>query len=145
MILSPKTTVWGLCLFTYLITFKPSEPYLSQYLICNAATSREDCTSAKTLESCSLLSFCEFSLATRSCSIIHCSNVSLNVCGSFPYNHCSVKGTLCGDAVCYEQFTAKDVNDRIYPWAIYAYLPFLIILGPFAELYSYRIAIVGTA
>jgi hypothetical protein len=33
------------------------------------------------------------------------------------------------------------VNNDIYPWSTFAYLPFLLILGPFAELYSYRVAI----
>ena len=33
------------------------------------------------------------------------------------------------------------VNNDIYVWSTYAYLPFLLFLGPYAELFSYRTAI----
>lgn len=35
------------------------------------------------------------------------------------------------------------VNNDIYVWATYAYLPFLLFLGPYAELFSYRVAILA--
>jgi hypothetical protein len=41
----------------------------------------------------------------------------------------------------YVAFFEPKVNNDIYVWSTYAYLPFLLFLGPYAELFSYRTAI----
>ena len=40
--------ILGLCLFIFLLSFKPSEPYLSQFLICNYNTQYDYCQSLLT-------------------------------------------------------------------------------------------------
>jgi len=48
---------------------------------------------------------------------------------------------VCAPQSCYKDFTESEVNNQIYPWSTYAYLPSLLILCPLAELVSYRAAI----
>lgn len=133
--------IGGLCIFVFLLNFKPSEPYLSQYLICNQETQEDYCSSFKTSTDCSVSPPCEWSAASQ-CGIVPCSNVTYSQCGNDDYNYCEQDSNQsCTDVRCYLHFTDDEVNNDIYPWATYAYLPFLLTLGPFAELFSYRLAI----
>jgi hypothetical protein len=67
--------------------------------------------------------------------------VSHDDCGNSDFSYCEKSSDTCKDAKCYKNFSEDEVNDEIYPWSTYAYLPFLLLLGPWAELFSYRIAI----
>ena len=58
----------------------------------------------------------------------------------FSYCEESLKGT-CETIACQTELTQNEVNNKVYPWATYAYLPFLVILGSYAEVVSYRTAI----
>lgn len=130
--------VTGLCLFIASLTFKPSEPYLSQYLICNYETAKATCTSESSQDLCVANSFCIWS---SSCGVRPCLNVTIGQCGNDDYNYCVKDHNNCNDMKCYKSFTTNQVNNDIYPWSTYAYLPFLLLLGPFAELFSYQFAI----
>eukprot|EP01038_Epipyxis_sp_PR26KG_P010731 gene10731-14415_t len=134
--------VFCLCAFIALLSFKPSEPYLSEYLICNKSTQQEYCESFTSTQDCSnnYNDGCVWS--ENKCSLSSCSSFNISSCNS--YNYC-IKSTSnpvqCEDSKCYENFSMNQVNNMIYPWSTYAYLPFLLLLGTFAELFSYQIAI----
>lgn len=166
--------VLGLCAFIAFLSFKPSEPYLSQYLICNLKTAKEACSAYNSNEAGCIsasLSFdtredgygdgsCSWSISggnasstSSSCSPMPCSLYPLQAttAGSIrcaDVNYCSVnkKTNTCLPATCYKTFSENEVNNYIYPWSTYAYLPALLFLCPLAELVSYRLAIlVGIA
>eukprot|EP00981_Chlorochromonas_danica_P004888 scaffold978_cov172-Ochromonas_danica.AAC.19 len=134
--------VGGLCLFMFLLNFKPSEPYLSEYLICNKDTQKDYCSSSYSNEiDCNDNAPCLWT-SSSTCSITPCANVSSSSCGNDDYDYCDENSdSTCTTLSCYKHFTEDQVNNEIYPWATYAYLPFLLTLGPFAEIVSYRIAI----
>lgn len=129
--------VMGMCCFIGFLSFKPSEPYLSEFLICNYNTQQVYCglLSAETCNAGCIL------VNGQECLPISCSNVSGNECGSTAYSYCKKQGNECINEYCYKSFSEDEVNNDIYPWSTYAYLPFLLVLGPFAEIFSYRIAI----
>lgn len=150
------TIVTGLCVFFALISFKPSDPYLSQYLICNKNTQLEFCHEYDTsIEKCTDHMPCQPSSIQpaheHQCTIIPCANVSHSDCGDDEFDYClkdsggrndvGENELQCKDDTCYFNFSESVVNNKIYPWSTYAYLPFLLTLGPFAELFSYRLAI----
>lgn len=138
---SQEGIIFGLCAFLAFLSFKPSEPYLSQYLVCNENTQQDFCSGYGDLSSCNENAPCMWSVTASSCDITPCSNVSHGDCGNSDYSYCEKDGSTCKDAKCYKDFSEDQVNDQIYPWSTYAYLPFLLILGPAAELCSYRAAI----
>jgi hypothetical protein len=131
--------VGGLCLFIACLSFKPSEPYLSEYLICNVNTAKESCQEYTTEGKCQSDLPCIWN--TNSCGLQPCSNVSIASCGNDDFYYCMKHDNTCKDTICYENFSENQVNNEIYPWSTYAYLPFLLFLGPFAEIISYRFAI----
>jgi hypothetical protein len=151
--------ILGLCFFIALLSFKPSEPYLTEYLLCNKDTSTVYCKGFHDESSCIVDNApCTWVSDQNRCDILPCSNITsidIGLCGNDDYNYCQKSSSsswsaffissssedVCEDAYCYMHFTEDEVNNEIYPWSTYAYLPFLMILGPFAELYSYRIAI----
>lgn len=137
---NPWIVVLLLCVFISLLSFKPSEPYLTQYLLCNKDTQQQYC-SFSSPTSCENNAPCQWDTSSLSCGIVPCSNVSLSNCGNDEYDYCYRDGNSCKNVYCYKHFTDDQVNNEIYPWSTYAYLPFLLVLGPFAELVSYRIAI----
>lgn len=135
----------GLCLFIALLSFKPSEPYLSEFLICQQDTQSVFCSSQTSNSSCFSEAQCYWT-AENICSLNDCSNIPASDCeaGSDDdaFNYCSVDSSgKCSVSSCYKDFTADQVNNEIYPWSTYAYLPFLLSLGPLAELVSFRGAI----
>jgi hypothetical protein len=136
--------IFGLCCFLMFLSFKPSEPYLSQYLVCNKSTQEDYCATYSNVNDCNNSAPCEW-LASSSggghCTIAACDTVAHSDCGNTDYSYCVKDGDACKDAKCYKSFTEDEVNDQIYPWSTYAYLPFLLVLGPAAELFSYRAAI----
>ncbi len=139
--------VFGLCLFIACLSFKPSEPYLTQYLVCNYNTQKSDCSDSYSgnPDECNSNPPCLWipsSGSGGSCSVVPCSNVTYSDCGNSDYDYCETKGSdQCQDAHCYKHFSEDQVNNDIYPWSTYAYLPFLLVLGPFAEIVSYKYAI----
>lgn len=138
--------VFGLCVFIWLLSFKPSEPYLSQFLICNQSTELATCNKIELQNDCISPCIWDFTNPIPSCSALtSCGSItSAGECSSTPYsNYCDWQSVSasCHSSVCYKQFTEDQVNNDIYPWSTYAYLPFLCLLGPFAEIHSYRIAI----
>lgn len=154
--------ILGLCFFIALLSFKPSEPYLTEYLVCNKDTAISYCEGYHDESSCAIDNApCIWLSDQNRCDILSCSNITtidMSLCGNDDYNYCQTSSSssledmstvlpslssedICEDAYCYMHFTEDEVNNEIYPWSTYAYLPFLMILGPFAELYSYRIAI----
>ena len=136
-----KNIVRGFCLFIALISFKPSEPYLSQYLICNLSSLREVC-SVLNVQSCdSRIGNCRWNAVGSICEIIPCNDIT-SKCDE-RQNYCAVDRSSgsCADTTCYKDFTESQVNDSIYPWSTYAYLPILMILGVAAETVGYRSAI----
>ena len=136
-----KLVLIGLCSFIWFLSFKPSEPYLSEFLICNELTESENCQyNYLTSQDCSTSASCVWLASTSTCSILPCSNYTLSDCASVSspsYAYCSLT-YKCIDTYCYKQFTEDQVNNDIYPWSTYAYLPFLCILGPLAEIYCKR-------
>ena len=162
---SSVNIVAGLCVFFALISFKPSDPYLSQYLICNKNTQLEYCHEYDTdIGKCADHLPCQPSPLQpkhqHECTIIACKNVSRSDCGDDEFDYC-IKVSIgsndgmdsppppagessqsqCEDDMCYFNFSESVVNNSIYPWCTYAYFPFLLTLGPFAELFSYRLTI----
>lgn len=133
-----------LCTFIGLLSFKPSEPYLSEYLICNYDTQSNYCEGSSSNESCNSENNppCQwYNSGGGNCGVTNCSSVSYSDCGSDDYNYCYQEDGVCQASSCYKHFTEDQVNDEIYPVSTYAYLPFLFILGGFAEFVSYRGAI----
>ena len=137
-----KYTILGLCSFIWFLSFKPSEPYLSQFLICNFNTQNDFC-SGVSKDSCNAIDNPPCYYSFSSCSPLPCNNISIisDNCGNSDYNYCITDGNQCTDAFCYKNFSENQVNNEIYTWSTYFYLPFLVILGPFAEIFSYRFAI----
>lgn len=127
----------GLCLFMWCLSFKPSEPYLSQFLICNYSTQDDFCSSLNN-EDC-LSNPCNYQHG--SCSVTPCNNLTLSQCNDNDYDYCTVTSNSCSDVYCYKYFSEDEVNNDIYPWSTYAYFPFLLFLGPYAEIFSYQTAI----
>ena len=137
----PWVVIAGLCLFIAALSFKPSEPYLSQYLICNKNTQENYCDGYGDGSSCNENAPCIWNSNTNHCDINSCSNVTLSSCGNDDFTYCVEEDNACHNVRCYTHFTEDQVNNDIYPWSTFAYLPFLLLLGPFAELVSYRAAI----
>lgn len=133
--------ILGLCLFIALLSFKPSEPYLTEYLLCNYDTQTSYCSDYSSSDDCSGQVPCLWDAQSATCTVLDCANVSLSDCGNDDYNYCYKDGGRCEEVRCYQHFTEDEVNNEIYPWSTYAYLPFLVILGPLAELVSYRVSI----
>ena len=140
---SPNFLILGLCAFMGLLSFKPSEPYLSQFLICNKNTQQDFCDSFDGSSSCSKNDPCYWSTSSSSCRVTPCSDVKQKDCGDSSYDYCESANNdnKCSAIYCYKHFSEAQVNDSIYPWSTYAYLPFLLVLGPAAELFSYRAVI----
>ena len=139
-----KNIVTSFCLFIALISFKPSEPYLSQYLVCNQSSQDELCgRGSRNSESCESVGSenCRWDVAGSLCEIIPCSDTTSKCDMKQSYCVLDESSQLCANTVCYKYFTDSQVNDNIYPWSTYAYLPFLLILGLTAELIGYRSAI----
>lgn len=143
---SQKAIIFGLCAFMAFLSFKPSEPYLSEYLVCNEDSQQDYCRGIDNVDSCSSNAPCSWSSSALNCDITPCANVTIDNCGNDDFDYCVKKDhsgspQTCEDAKCYKSFSEDQVNDEIYPWSTYAYLPFLLVLGPWAELFSYRAAI----
>ena len=140
-----RYVIISLILFIGVINFKPSEPYLTDYLSCARLTSEERCNVFHNFESCIGNNFCSWSTTTLRCDAISCRNVSSKICGqeNNPDNvkHCDYVSNKCIDRKCYKLFSEDTVNNYIYPWSTFAYLPLLLMLSPFAEIVSYRAAI----
>lgn len=136
---SNRYIIFGLCGFIWFLSFKPSEPYLSEFLICNLDTQIEYCDSFSTVSSCYENEPCYWN--NNACIVIPCSNVTRSSCGDDTFNYCVESDNSCNEASCYKYFSENVVNNDIYPWSTYAYFPFLLTLGPVAEVFSYRFAI----
>jgi hypothetical protein len=136
------SVVFGLSLFIACLSFKPSEPYLSEYLICNADTQTDTCKQYHSSNDCNSHLPCLWS-SSSVCGVVPCANVTYQNCGNDDFNYCQQDHTNheCDKVHCYKHFTEDEVNNDIYPWSTYAYLPFLLLLGPFAEIVSYKQAI----
>ena len=132
--------ILGLAIFIACLNFKPSEPYLSQYLMCTYDTRKDQCSDHSRPDVCDKELPCTWS-ETKSCTVIPCGDVPIKFCGNDDFDYCEIQNDVCQDIKCYESFSEDQVNDQIYPWSTYAYLPFLLLLGPFAELFSYRLSI----
>ena len=136
-----KNIVSCFCLFIALISFKPSEPYLSQYLVCNISSLGEVCGRAsQNVELCESQNreTCRWNVTRSSCEIIPCSDITSKCEKKHSYCEVNKSSRQCVQTTCYKNFTESQVNDNIYPWSTYAYLPFLLILGLTAELIGYR-------
>jgi len=142
---SQMAIIFGLCAFLGFLSFKPSEPYLSQYLVCELNIQEDYCDGFSSPTSCDANVPCIWSLVSNQCAPTACSTVPSNDCGNSDYDYCTKHShssvDTCEETKCYKNFTEDEVNDEIYPWSTYAYLPFLLVLGPAAELFSYRAAI----
>lgn len=130
--------IGGLCLFIFALSFKPSEPYLTEFLVCNKDT-QEDYCSFNNENDCNASAPCVWSASA--CTVLPCEQVDYSSCGNDDYDYCYQDHGSCSESRCYKHFSADQVNNEIYPWASYAYLPFLLGLGPLAEVFSYRGAI----
>ena len=133
--------IFALCVFIALLAFKPSEPYLSQFLICNLKTEQLNCNAINSMNDCRSSSYCQWT-ADSICSIIPCS-IYANECSRISY--CAInEQNKCENISCYKNFTVNEVNNEIFPWSTYAYLIFLVVLmiGPMTKLVSFRAAII---
>lgn len=148
--------VIGLCAFISFLSFKPSEPYLSQYLICNRLTAEALCDEYRRDEQGCLSAGDDFTGAcswtggsnvTATCVPRTCSSYPLVAASTDPYRCANVgyctkdQSGSCIPQACYKNFTETTVNNEIYPYSTFFYLPALLLLCPLAELYSYRMAI----
>jgi hypothetical protein len=140
---TPLKIILCLCCFIAFLNFKPSEPYLTQFLLCFADEQSDFCSDYTSSTSCTEEEPCFWDNSQSSCEIIPCSNVTYSSCGSDSFDYCyqDHSSHICQDTTCYKHFTTSQINNEIYPFSTYAYLPFLLLLGPYAELFSYRIAI----
>lgn len=144
-------TIIILCIFVFFNNFKPLDPYLTEYLLCYKKDAEESCTTSSNnnystyysnrLTSSSCSAPCSYDETTSTCSLISCEDLSKDDCGSDTYDYCEWKNNTCKERKCYKNFTTDEINNLIYPFITYSYLPFLLILGPLAELVSYRLAI----
>ena len=144
-------TMVSMCLFIALLSFKPSEPYLSEYLICNESTQSVLCSLNRNAADCSAKTQCEW--LGNDCSLIPCSAVETTSCSNgsgessddnpYPFDYCVLDESLttCDQIDCHIRLTEDQVNNEVYPWSTYAYLPFLVAIGAIAEIKSYRLAI----
>lgn len=126
------------------LAFKPSEPYLSQFLICNYKTEQGDCKDSISSDTCISNSFCQWNAIDSSCSLTSCDSLLDNQCNGFNYCTFNKETNHCENLKCYKNFTENEVNNEIFPWSTYAYLIFLVVLmiGPMIQLVSYRVAII---
>ena len=134
--------ILALCIFIALLAFKPSEPYLSQFLICNSETEQVNCNTEKDVDRCVTNEHCHW-IENSKCSLIPCFNVTKSQCENM--NYCTInEKNQCINIPCYKNFTVNEVNNEIFPWSTYAYLIFLVILmiGPMMKIISFRIAII---
>ena len=111
-----KLIIVGLCLFIALLSFKPSEPYLSEFLICGLDTQAEFCSKqgkndCNSSEGCGLLAS-----SNNVCSFVDCKNPNISRCGDETYFYCVKDGDICNNAKCYKNFAENQVNNEIYPW-----------------------------
>lgn len=150
-----KHAIFGFCLLISLLSFKPSEPYLSEYLTCNLTDQKAICNEAASdAEKCNsvLGGTCKWNEISSAggntqttCEVESCKTV-IQGCGMTDnaFRHCRTDKTsgLCIDMTCYKRFTESQVNNEIYPWSSYGYLPLLLILGSAAEVFSYRYTII---
>jgi len=131
--------------FISVINFKPSEPYLTEYLSCSLKSDEEYCKGANQMLSCTLLHYCTWRVDGDICTAVACFNLSSSICksnlGFDGVQHCEWKNDECTERICYKDFSENTVNNEIYPWSTFAYLPLLLFMSPFAEIVSYRIAI----
>lgn len=134
----------GLCIFIAFLAFKPSEPYLSQFLICNYKTEQSYCSGTGSSDTCISSSFCQWNDIDSSCSLIPCNSLSESQCSGMNYCNINIETNHCENLKCYKNFTENEVNNEIFPWSTYAYLIFLVVLmiGPMIQLISYRVAII---
>ena len=144
----------GLCAFISFLSFKPSEPYLSQYLICNLKMAESVCKELdKDQQGCKSAATCSWANSTSTATASLCTP---RACSSYPIEATSVdpactavsycmrdseSGGACSPQACYKDFSESAVNNKIYPYSTFFYLPALLLLCPLAELYSYRLAI----
>ena len=148
--------VIGLCTFIGFLSFKPSEPYLSQYLICNRLTAEALCGEySKDQQGClaaardftGACSWTGGNATSAMCMPRPCSSYPIEATSADPYRCSDVgyctkdKSGSCTRLACYKDFTEATVNNQIYPYSTFFYLPALLLLCPLAELYSYRVAI----
>ena len=144
-LLNENSLLIGFCIFIGFLSFKPSEPYLSQFLTCSSLTESSLCSAYQNYDRCNNNSDnpCLWDTTSSSCQVISCNTLSSFTCSSSPYtNYCQTNSNnQCQPITCFKQFTDNQVNNDIYPWSTYSYLIFLLTMGPFAELVSYRVAI----
>ena len=142
-----KYSLLILCLFQAFLSFKPSEPYLSVYLICNKVTQQQNCQSASS-ETCISMKQCVWN-DYSSCSLKECDTIPSDQCitsegidindddyDSYSYDYCT-KGNdgMCRDTYCQTNLSKDDVNNNVYPWSTFAYLPFLLAIGTCIHMY----------
>ena len=119
-------------------------------MICNKSSQQAICDdSSSSLSSCESQEQCEWSFSSGNCNLISCSNLSTSSCSSSSddysnpnvFNYCQEDNNVCTEIPCKISLSADEINNEIYPWSTYAYLPFLLLLGVLAEGFSYRVAI----
>ena len=140
-----KFTLLFLCLFQAFLSFKPSEPYLSEYLICNRVTKEEECLEASS-QNCESIKQCSWD--DSYCYLTPCDSLSSDQCefsgdidiydssdDSETYNYCEQgSDNKCQEKSCQTNLSENDVNNDVYPWSTFAYLPFLLGLGDHPDL-----------
>ena len=153
-----KYTLLFLCIFQAFLSFKPSEPYLSQYLICNKVTHEQECSLTNISEqTCISINQCEWIDDRQSCVLKQCNTIPSSECPSndnddTAYDYCTQDGDnnnndndnnnnnnnneMCKDVYCQTNLSQDDVNNNVYPWSTFAYLPFLLAIGIY-DLYIY--------
>jgi hypothetical protein len=92
------TVLLKLALFVALFSFKPSEPYLSQYLICDQATRAEACADSQSKSVCLENTQCLWSVDY--CTLLPCSSINATQCAitydyNDPFNYCELEGDQC--------------------------------------------------
>eukprot|EP01041_Mallomonas_annulata_P016054 gene16054-33734_t len=138
---STHLLIFGLFAFIAVINFKPSEPYLTDYLSCSHLTRNDLCHENSNQNECNQNSnSCKWNGFT--CIGKQCDATSNDKCSSEQNRFCHTDGYSCVENHCYKSFSEDTVNNLIYPWSTYAYLPLLLVLSPLAELVSYRGAII---
>src|SRR5438105_211776 len=91
----PWWLIAGLCVFVACLNFKPSDPYLSQYLMCDLDTQKDQCSDHSNVETCNKQPPCLWLETSSTCSVVPCADVPHSDCGNDDYSYCEVSNNQC--------------------------------------------------
>ena len=126
-----KNILLLLCAFQAFLTFKPSEPYLSQYLICNKISNQQECSSSSSQTECNSYQQCVWTDTSSSSSSSSSSSdgsctCNLVPCSGLTNDQCSMEHT----------FDANDEDENDYDYCEASDSGILDVLNIYANTHS---------